>query len=103
VTAATRKQPALAREPRDDLEAQLEYLDLRELQDTITSKLWPQFADVFGTKEVLVMRFAQLAELRNAIRHSRSITNVVVKDGEAALSWFGDVLGLSSDRQSNQQ
>jgi hypothetical protein len=36
--------------------------------------------------------FSQFAELRNAIRHSRTLTDVVVKDGEAALLWFGSVL-----------
>lgn len=38
------------------------------------------------------MRFGQLAELRNAIRHSRTLTDVVVKDGEAALLWFDSML-----------
>lgn len=30
----------------------------------------------------------QIAELRNAIRHSRTLTDVAIKDGEAALAWF---------------
>jgi hypothetical protein len=75
------------------LEGQLEYFDLRELQDTIANKtLWPRFEARFGTKEALNARFGQFAELRNAIRHSRSVDTVVRKDGEAALSWFQQVL-----------
>jgi len=33
-----------------------------------------------------------MSELRNSIRHSRKVTEVVRKDGEAALLWFGQVL-----------
>ena len=34
------------------------------------------------------MRFDQLANLRNAIRHSRTVTPIIRSDGQAALSWF---------------
>ena len=83
---ASRKQPARAQLSPQDLSAQLQYFDLRELQDSITAKaLWPEFADLFATKEALSMRFGQLAELRNAIRHSRDVTPVARNDGEAAI------------------
>lgn len=76
------------------LDGQLEYFDLRELQDVITSKsLWPRFEPTFRTKETLAGRFSQLAELRNAIRHSRTLTDVAIKDGEAAILWFDGMLG----------
>jgi hypothetical protein len=54
--------------------------------------LWPLFESSFGTKEGLGNRFDQLGELRNSIRHSRSVNDVVRKDREAALSWFEDAL-----------
>jgi hypothetical protein len=38
---------------------------------------------VFVVKETLNTRFTQLAELRNAIRHSRKVSDIAVKDGEA--------------------
>ena len=44
---------------------------------------------------MLNMRFMQLAELRNAIRHSRQTTGVMIKDGEAALLWFEETLAAS--------
>ena len=76
----------------------LEYLDLRELQDALTSKVtWSQFASVFNTKETLATRFAQLAELRNGIRHSRTVSDIALKDGEAALLWFEHVLGSTDN------
>jgi hypothetical protein len=47
----------------------------------------------FGTKEGVSLRFGQLAGLRNGIRHLRTLSEVAVKDGEAALLWFEGALG----------
>ena len=99
IDSASRKQPALAHRKGGDLTSQLQYFDLRELQDTIVAKsLWPLFADCFSSKESLAMRFGQLAELRNAIRHSREVTAVMRKDGEAAIGWFGDAIPAEQRR-----
>lgn len=73
----------------------LEHCDLRELEDTIfNKKLWELFAEVFVSKGTLGMRFDQLSELRNRIRHSRPISGIVRSDGEAAILWFEKVLVL---------
>jgi hypothetical protein len=91
--AAAKKNPAMDLNQYQTLTAQLEYADLRELQDTIVTKaLWPRFESRFGSKGSVATRFDQLAELRNGIRHSRSVTDIVRKDGEAALLWFRQVL-----------
>jgi hypothetical protein len=75
------------------LEAKLEYADLRELQETITSKAtWDCFESRFVNKETLNAKFGQLAELRNGIRHSRTVDEVTRKEGEAAILWFNEVL-----------
>jgi hypothetical protein len=67
--------------------------DLRDLQKAITSaSLWPKFESRFSTKEALNAKFDQLAELRNGIRHSRAVSAVVRKEGEAAILWFEKVL-----------
>lgn len=93
IQTALRKNPGLDSEHYETLAGKLEYCDLRELQDTITSKaLWPAFESSFGTKEGLATRFGQLAELRNGIRHNRTVDEVTRKDGEAALLWFRQVL-----------
>jgi hypothetical protein len=89
INDAARKQPGVEYLKQPTLATVLEYLDLRELLDTITAKsLWREFDDVFGTKEQLNARLSQLAELRNALRHSRTMTGVTVSDGEAAILWF---------------
>jgi hypothetical protein len=92
VTTAIRKNPAVT-STAQTLEAKLAYCDLRELLDVITSKtIWPMMESRFGTKEMLASRGGQLAELRNTIRHSRTMNDVTRKDGEAALLWFGQTL-----------
>lgn len=91
--AAARKNPALDLDYYQTLAGKLEYCDLRELQDVITSKaLWSVFEVRFGTKEMLTARFGQVAELRNGIRHSRTVDQITRMDGEAALEWFRQVL-----------
>ena len=75
------------------LAGKLEYFDLRELQDTMTSKtLWPQFEPRFANKKALITKLGQLAELRNGIRHSRAVSDILRKEGEAAILWFKQVL-----------
>lgn len=92
---AAKKNPALDNAHYATLIGRLEFADLRELQDTFTNKaLWSRFEARFATKELLTKRLDQLADLRNAIRHSRTVDTVTRKEGEAALAWFRKVLGL---------
>ena len=93
IANSRRRNPGMDHGHYESLSGKLEYCDLRELQDVLTSKvLWPQFEVRFGSKEMLNVRFAQLAELRNRLRHSRTVDDVARKDGEAALLWFRQVL-----------
>ena len=94
IQAASKKNPALDASHYATLGGRLEYADLRELEDTVTSKaLTLLFRPRFPNKETLVKRFDQLAELRNGIRHSRTVDEVTRKEGEAAVLWFQQVLG----------
>jgi len=93
--AAANRNPAMDSQRYQTLAGQLEYADLRELQDMILNRaLWADFESRFGSKETVVTRFSQLAELRNSVRHSRSVTDIIRADGEAAILWFRQVLGL---------
>lgn len=92
--AAAKKNAAIDLNHYQTLGGRLEYADLREVQDAILSKTnWPLFQSRFANKEMLTKRFDQLAELRNGIRHSRTVDEVTRKEGEAALIWFRQVLG----------
>ncbi len=94
---AAKKNPASIDPKSASLPQRLIYADLRDLQETITSKaIWPAFQAEFGNKEHLANRFDQLAELRNAIRHSRPVSDVTRKDGEAALMWFDQALAAQA-------
>jgi len=94
IQAAAKKNANIDLNQYKQLSRRLEYCDLRELQDTILSKtLWQEFEKRFANKETLAAKFGQLAELRNGIRHSRSVDEVTRKEGEAAILWFEQVLG----------
>jgi hypothetical protein len=93
IQAAAKKNAAIDPDQYKQLGRRLEYCDLRELQDTILSKaLWSEFEKRFANKETLTAKFGQLAELRNGIRHSRTVDEITRKEGEAAILWFEQVL-----------
>jgi hypothetical protein len=93
IQRAAKKNAAMDTEQYQTLAGMLEFCDLRELQEAITSKTsWGQFEPRFKNKETLVGKFSQLAELRNGIRHSRSVDEVTRKEGEAAILWFKQVI-----------
>lgn len=95
IQRAIRKDPAFDQEYHATLEGMLEFADLRELEVIITSKpSWPKFEPTFGIKEQLASRFNQLAEARNSIRHSRTLTEIARKDGEAAVAWFAAAMAF---------
>lgn len=93
ISRASKKNAAFDAERYLTLAGKLEFFDLRELQDTIIGKaLWDGFETRFANKETLIAKFNQLAELRNGIRHSRTVDDVTRKEGEAAILWFKQVL-----------
>ena len=93
IQAAAKKNANIELDQCKLLSRRLEYCDLREVQDTILSKsLWQGFEKRFANKATLSAKFDQLAELRNGIRHSRSVDEVTRKEGEAAILWFEQVL-----------
>lgn len=86
--------PADSTENCSILERQLQFFDISEYCDLLISKEnWPYFEPYFGHQGSLQNRFSQLQNLRNTLAHNRDLTDVVVKDGEAAMLWFSSVLG----------
>lgn len=87
------KNPEVDQERYRQLSGQLEFADLRDLQEIIINRtLWKHFSSTFLDKHKLEGKFHQLAEVRNCIRHSRPASEVVRKEGEAAIIWFEKVL-----------
>ncbi len=58
----------------------------------VSSNNWQYFEPYFGHKNALQSRFSQLQTLRNTLAHNRDLTDVVIKDGEAAILWFSSTL-----------
>jgi hypothetical protein len=74
IARAVKKNAALDADRYETLAGKLEYFDLRELQDTMTGKApWAYFEPRFGTKEALILKFDQLAELRSARRFAKKV------------------------------
>lgn len=95
IERAVKKNAALDHANYESLSQKLEFFDLRQLQSTMEGKkLWPRFETTFKNKAALSIKFNQLAELRNSLRHSRTVTDIVRKEGEAAVLWFFNVLHL---------
>lgn len=100
VGRALKKNASMDVDRYERIEGKLEFFDLRELQDAIVAKsLWPRYEPNFGSKEALVLKFDQLAELRNGIRHSRAVSEIVRKEGEAAVLWFRQILTRATANQ----
>jgi hypothetical protein len=97
IEAAIRK--TASREPHYKLlQTKLEFCDLLDLQAPIVGKhLWVKFQPFFSTQELLASKLNQLAELRNSIRHSRTVDEVTNKEGEAAIIWFERILNSMKD------
>lgn len=93
IKRAAQKNAAFDLDKYETLAGMLEFFDLRELQEIITAKsAWTCFESRFTNKEFLNTKFGQLAELRNGIRHSRTVDEITRKEGEAAVIWFKKVL-----------
>ena len=93
IQAAAKKNANIELDQYKQLNRRLEYCDLRELHDTVLSKsLWQSFEKRFANKQTLSAKFGQLAELRNGMRHSRTVDEVTRKEGEAAILWFEQIL-----------
>ncbi|MDT0552119.1 GmrSD restriction endonuclease domain-containing protein [Urechidicola vernalis] len=87
------KNPGEDKNQFHDLRRRMDFLDMQEYKDVIVSKpAYPSFQEIFGSKGTLEVRFNQIAELRNSIRHSRDVTDATIKDGEAAILWFTSIV-----------
>ena len=93
ITRELKKHPGTDPNRFGQLNGALEFADLTELLGVMQSSGSANaFSDVFPHKEGLIAKFGQLCELRNGIRHSRTISSVVQKEGEAAILWFDAAL-----------
>lgn len=88
-----KENPSDSAESFKSLKKQLKFFDVSEYCDLIISSTnWQYFEPYFNDKTSLQSRFKQLQNLRNTLAHNRELTDVIIKDGEAAILWFSSVL-----------
>lgn len=84
-----RKNPVIFENGKNNPSFWMQFSDLQELQQIITSKVtWSAFEPLFMSKEKVTSEFNDLANLRNGIRHSREVDRVTQMKGEASMLWF---------------
>lgn len=62
-------------------------------------EIWPHFERRFGAKANAESKFNNLRKMRNRIKHVRKdekIDEIAIKEGEAAIAWFINILGIRS-------
>jgi len=88
-----KKNPSLTIEDFNSTRKKLDYFDLQEYCDVITSKSsWSLYERKFKNKQQLMDKFSKLGELRNAIRHSRDVSEVALLEGKASIIWFNELI-----------
>lgn len=93
ISSELKKKPGLDPDSFKNFSSRLKFFDLFEYHDLMVVKSnWPLFEDLFQNKEQLRNRFGQLSTLRNCIRHSREVSTIEKLDGEAAITWFKQIL-----------
>jgi len=80
-------------EDYQSFDERIAFFDLSEYRDIIMAKQnWDKFSETFKDKNDVGIRFSQLGNLRNGIRHSRAISEIEQMDGEVAIKWFKTIL-----------
>ena len=92
----TKRNPGLDPQRYSTLNAALEFADLTELLVVMTRSGETRFSEIFPGKQLLITKFGQLGALRNNLRHSRSVTDVIRLEGQAAIKWFDAALTQSA-------
>lgn len=93
IEAYLKNHPSEEQDAYKSLPQILKFFDMSEYCELFVSKSnWLYFEPYFGNKAALQNRFTQLQNLRNTLAHNRDLTDVIIKDGEAAILWFSSTL-----------
>jgi len=95
ISKILRDHPGTSKDKFKSLESSLQFFDLMDYHILISNKAyWPLFEKYFNNKDNLNKHSIQLSNLRNAIRHSREKSDLVIAEGKASIIWFKGALGL---------
>ncbi|WP_299100902.1 DUF262 domain-containing protein [uncultured Winogradskyella sp.] len=90
-----KRNPSLVSDNIEDVNYWMQFSDLQELLQIINAKThWHLFETTFGSKDKLTTEFNDMANLRNALRHSREVDTIVRMKGEASILWLKQQLKI---------
>lgn len=90
-----RKAPGNTAERLDSPRIKLDYCDVSDYADIILSKTnWELFQESFGAKGECDRMFGDFREFRNALKHTRDISEIVDLRGQASIVWLSQALNL---------
>lgn len=91
-----KKYPVNSNDYYEKVENKLNFFDLMECCEIITNKKnWLLFEEYFKSKSNLTDKFNKLSELRNCLRHSRELNEIILFEGKASIIWFQKILKLN--------
>ena len=93
VASEVKKHPGKQEDDFNSFSTWITFFDLSEYVDAVIAKdNWEKFQHRFNSKEELQSRMRHLGNLRNSIRHSRAVSDIVKMDGEVAILWLNTAL-----------
>lgn len=101
IKAAVAKYPDVTEEELAEPRRRLDYCNVMDYRTIIENGVnWPTFEDIFRKKQDLQTYLAGFSEYRNVIMHNRDMTELVEKNGEAAMIWLSHVLPYEEDEET---
>lgn len=83
------KHPNKTKEDFKPLKTAIQFCDIEHLKKIILrEEYWGWFGTIFQNKSKVENYFNQFSELRHVVKHGREMTNLVLREGQAAIEWF---------------
>jgi hypothetical protein len=87
------KNPDSSKEDQNDPRWKLDFCTVKEYQTIIESGInWKNFEATFRKLGAFQTYCDNFNEYRNAVMHNREVSELLEKNGEAAMIWFNEVL-----------
>ena len=83
------KHPNQTKENFKSLKKAIQFCDIEHLKKMILKdEYWDGFQSIFKDKFKVEKYFDQFSEFRHVVKHKREMTNLILNEGKASISWF---------------
>jgi hypothetical protein len=104
IALALEKQPALSVSYFKDARERLNFCNLADyLKIVVMKPNWPSFERTFRRKLDVERHFEAFFEYRNALMHSRKLTELTRRAGELAMIWFETTIARENDESPEME